>query len=601
MFETLSKIFAILTRQERKQARRIFFAMIIMAAFDVVGVASIMPFMAVVTNPSAIEHNVKLSMIYHGLHFHSPYHFIIFLGMIVFVLCVLGNVYTMLTTWLILRFANLREYTLSKRLLTKYLNQPYSFFLNRNTSELGKNILSEVSTVTTYVLIPGMDLIAKSIVTTFVVSLLFLIDPALAITMMIVLGGVYTCIYTSVKSKLGKMSEELIYANQGRFKISSEALSGIKDIKLLNNENVFLDQFSIHASKHAHHKAFTDVISLTPRYALEAIASGGILSIVFYLVLTKNDVSSAISYVSLYAFASYRLMPALQQIFVGVTRIRVHRKATDLLYQDLMTNQTDTILPESDKNIQILPFNNKLELKNISFYYTESKQPVVNDLSLIIPAKSCIGFVGSTGSGKTTTIDLILGLLHPQQGNIAVDDVILTTENMKRWQKNLGYVPQSIYLADNSIAKNIAFGVPDDKINMDAVINAAKIANIHEFVMTELPQTYDTVIGERGVRLSGGQRQRIGIARALYHDPEILVLDEATSALDGLTESSIMDAIQLLATKKTIIIVAHRLTTVKKCEKIYFFEKGVITSEGTFQQLCHFNEKFKIMADVVTA
>lgn len=602
MIKTLQKLYALLTPAERWQCGWLFLAMVVMATLDVVGIASVMPFMAIVANPDAMAHSQKLNAVYHYLNFSSSYHFIIFLGLIVFALCVLGNFYTMMTNWLIYKFANRQEYLLSRRLLAKYLYQSYVFFLNRNTVELGKNILYEVTIVITNILIPAMEAIAKILVTTFILSLLFFMDPRLAIGIFAIMGCLFSSVFYLVRKKLHRISHQLNTANERRHKMAAESLSGIKDIKLLNKENIFLNEYALAARQHAKARAFIDVFAFTPRYALEAIASGGILLIVLYLLITKQNISNAIPYVALYAYASYRLMPALQQIFNGITRIRTHQSAVDILAKDLITfeNSKDITIENSlsDSNIPNLPFKNQIELSNITFQYPQATKPALQNLQLTIPVNSFIGFVGMTGSGKTTTVDLILGLFQAQQGSLAVDGVIITEDNRRQWQKNLGYVPQSIYLTDDTIAANIAFGVPHHQIDMDAVVKAARIANIDDFITQELPQQYHTLIGERGIRLSGGQRQRIGIARALYRDPAVLVFDEATSALDNLTENYIMAAIQKLSHKKTIILVAHRLTTVMKCDQIVLFEKGMIVGQGLYQELIQSNNRFKALANI---
>jgi ABC-type multidrug transport system fused ATPase/permease subunit len=319
------------------------------------------------------------------------------------------------------------------------------------------------------------------------------------------------------------------------------------------------------------------------------MAFGGILLIVLYFVGTDHGSSSQmIPLLALYAFAGYRLLPALQQIFSGITTVRFSAAALEVLHRDLTEERGDAdpeLVLKRSEGRQPLPFCRAIELRNVSFCYSGVQEPAIKGINLTIDRNTSIGLVGATGSGKTTTVDLILGLLPLASGKMLADGVEINGDTLANWQRNLGYVPQQIYLCDDTITRNIAFGVPDHEIDMAAVTRAARIANLHGFIEKELPEGYETIIGERGVRLSGGQRQRIGIARALYRDPAVLIMDEATSALDGITEESVMDALRALSGEKTIIMIAHRLTTVKDCDIIYHMEHGHIVNQGSYDEL----------------
>ncbi|MEC4685995.1 MAG: ABC transporter ATP-binding protein [Nitrospirota bacterium] len=570
-----------------------------MGLTEITGIVSIAPFMGIVSNPEIIHTNKYLSQVYNALGFSSSNQFLFFSGVAVLAVLAFGNGFSSFITWLLLRFTFLQGHSLSTRLLNKYLSQPYVFFLNRNTADLSKNILMEVHRVIGGVLMPGMQVLTKLVVALSILGLLVVVDPLLAVTVAVVLGGAYATVFGLVRMKLTRIGKTSAEARTQCFKVASEALGGVKDLKLFGRESVFLQRYSNTSRQLAGYEATSQMLSQLPRYALETIAFGGILLIVLYLIGVKQNAGTALPLISLYAFAGYRLMPALQRIFIGMTTIRYNLPALDILHNDLIQQDADSG-PAFDhaETTPPLKFQDRIELRDIVYYYPNTSTPAVNNLNLVIKSKTTVGFVGITGSGKTTTVDIILGLLSPTKGQLIVDGTEITPSNLRSWQKNLGYVPQSIYLTDDTVIRNIAFGVRDEDIDNKAVERAAQIANLHDFIMRDLPDGYHTLVGERGVRLSGGQRQRIGIARALYNDPEVLIFDEATSALDGITENAIMEAIQNISRKKTIIMIAHRLTTVQECDVIYMLEKGKVIAKGTYSELIESSSQFRKMANV---
>ena len=340
----------------------------------------------------------------------------------------------------------------------------------------------------------------------------------------------------------------------------------------------------------AYNSTLVDILTILPRFALEAISFGGLILVIIFYMLATDNITSVLPIIALYAFAGYRLMPAIQKIFTNITSLRISGPAINHLYNDLKS--LNLKIDENSKDEFF--FNESIKLKNVFYTYPNSSKTVLKNINLTIPAYKSVGIVGETGSGKTTTIDLILGLLEAQKGTLEIDGQIVNNKNRRAWQNSIGYVPQQIYLADTTVSENIAFGVNEDEISQENVERAAKIANLHEFIINELPSKYQTIIGERGVRLSGGQRQRIGIARALYHEPKLLIFDEATSALDNVTERSVMEAIYNKDYKITKILIAHRLSTVKRCDKIFLFDKGELKHEGNYQELLENSEKFRL-------
>ena len=589
--QNLKKILFLLSSQERKHAALLMVMIIIMAFLDMIGVASILPFMAVVTNPSIIETNLILNIMYQYSSLfgvENNQQFIFALGVLVFILLVVSLGFKTLTTYLQVRFVSMSEYTIGKRLMKGYLYQPYSWFLSRHSADLGKIILSEVGQVIGNGIRPIIELIAKGLTTIALIALLVIVDPRLTLIIGLSMSLVYLFIFYFVRNYLKRTGEERLNYNQLRFKSVSEAFGAAKEVKIGGLEKTFIKNFSNSAQIVAKSVASAQIIGQLPRFILEAIAFGGILLIILYSISETGSFSSAIPVISLFVFAGYRLLPAIQHIYASFTQLVFIGSSVDKLYDDL--KNLKTFNKKQDQGI--LPFNKIISLKNICYNYPNSSRTILKDLNLSIPAKSIIGLIGATGCGKTTTIDIILGLLIPQKGTLEVDGKVITEQNSRSWQRSIGYVPQHIYLSDDTVAANIAFGVEPKNINQDMIEKASKIANLHEFVINELPQKYNTEIGERGVRLSGGQRQRIGVARALYHNPKVLVLDEATSALDNRTEKAVMDAVNNLGKDITIILIAHRLNTVKNCDIIYKLDNGQIIDQGTFSDLIDSNNNF---------
>ena len=366
-----------------------------------------------------------------------------------------------------------------------------------------------------------------------------------------------------------------------RFTAVSEVFGAIKEIKVGGLEQKYINDFSNSAKIFANSQASARIIGQLPRYFLEALAFGGILLIIIYMMTQTGSFNNVLPIVSLYVFAGYRLMPALQQIYVSSTSLSFVSASLDKLYDDLKNLK----LVNKNQNHGVLAINKKITLKNVYYNYPGTSRTALKDINLTIAAKSNVGIIGSTGSGKTTTVDIILGLLEPQKGMLEVDEKIITKQNVRSWQRSVGYVPQHIYLSDDTVAANIAFGVEPKNINQDMIEKSAKIAELHKFVIDELPKQYQTIIGERGIRLSGGQRQRIGIARALYHNPQVLIFDEATSALDNQTEQAVMDAVKNLGKDNTIILIAHRLSTVKNCDIVFKLENGKLVDQGSFDEI----------------
>ena len=594
--ENLKKISFLLSREDRFRGIILILMTLVMALIDMLGVASILPFVAVLANPEIIQTNNILSLVYQSVKnigIENEQQFLIAMGIFVFLLLIISISFKAVTTYIQIRYIKMCEHNISVRLIKGYLYQPYSWFLNRNSAILGKSILSEVSNVVGKGLLPMMNLITNSFTTLALFFLLIVVEPKLTFIAIITISLFYGLVYKFNLNLLNNIGKEVFNANEERFKISTEAFGGFKEMKVGSLEETYLNLFSKPSKIIAQNSGLWSVLNQIPRFTLEAVTFGGMLLIILFFMTITGDITKVLPIITLYAFAGYRLMPALQKIYISFTSLRYVGPTLDSLYNDFKN-----LKPKIEKEYKdTLKLNKKICLKNIYYNYPNTSKTALKNINLDIPVNKTIGLVGATGSGKTTTIDIILGLLEAQKGTLEVDGKVIDMNNKRAWQCSIGYVPQQIFLSDNTVSANIAFGVNINDINQEAVEHAAKIANLNEFVINELPLKYQTIIGERGIRLSGGQRQRIGIARALYHKPKVLILDEATSALDNLTEKAVMNAIHNSENNITKILVAHRLSTVRYCDNIFLFDKGELINQGTFEELIKINDDFRKSAE----
>jgi len=579
-----------------KEIRLIMFllvGMIIMAILEVIGIASVIPFISIVSDSSVIHSNKYLSSFYQYFSFNSDHQFLIATGAFLLGVLVISNMFKLFISWMLVSFTTRSSHLIASRLLRLYLNQPYEFYLNRNTSELSKNVLSEVSRAISGVIMPIMESISKFMIIFFIIIGLIIVDPIMAITSILVLSFVYVLVYMFVRKNLYNIGIKSTVAISDCFKTTNEAMLGIKELKLYGLESKFYKRFFSPSEKQGKYKAQSSIISILPSFVLETLAFGGIVLIIIILIGKNQTVGQVIPLLSLYALAGYRLLPALQAIYRGLTNTRYNLPAFNILIEDISIASTE--LSHHEKNIATLAFKDSIRFKNVCFSYSGSRAQVLNDINFVIQSNTTVGLVGSTGAGKTTVVDILLGLLLSKSGQVEIDQALLTKKNIANWQKNIGYVPQDIHLIDATIEENIAFSSYSSEIDFEKIAEVSKIAELSSFV-EDLPNQYKTNIGERGVKLSGGQRQRIGIARALYRDPSLVVFDEATSSLDGITEENVMNSINKLNHKKTIVIIAHRLSSLKRCDIIYMLEDGNIADKGSFEELIEKNDKFRRMA-----
>jgi ABC-type multidrug transport system fused ATPase/permease subunit len=597
MLDTFRKLYELLEPRERRRGALVVLLTLFMGVTESARVGSVLPFATVLASSDSIASHPYLMTAYDWFGFDSTDQFVVFLGVVLFLVTVGALAFAALCTWVGTRYTERCGYTLSRRLFENYLHHPYEWFLGRHSADLGKSILSEVTLVVGGALMPAMQILTNGIVIIFLFALLVAADPVLAVAATSALGAGYWFVFFVGRRYLARIGEDRLRANRERFTISPEAFAGIKDVKLRGLENTFVHRFEGPSRRFTRHQATSVLIASLPQYALQALAFAILLLIVWYQIGMRGNLSQAIPIIALYALAASRLMPAFQKLYRSATGLKFSKPALDALHRDLVeaAPDTNTAVVEAPA-APSLRLSDRLEITAVSYRYPGASNLALDDVTLTIPARATVGLVGRTGAGKTTLVDVVLGLLTPECGGVRIDGRPITASNLRAWQRSAGYVPQHIFLADDTIAANIAFGVPRENIDPADLERAARIANLHDFVSQELEQGYDTLVGERGIRLSGGQRQRLGIARALYNDPDVLVFDEGTSALDNITERAVMEAVDKLANRKTIILIAHRLTTVRNCDRIFLLERGRLLASGTYDELVTKNEHFRDMA-----
>ena len=566
-----------------------------MAFAEVAGVAAIGPFMALVGDISLLQGDGRLAQLYTLSGFESPRDFLFWLGIAVLIALSGAAAISMFTIWRLSLYAAQVGAEISTRLYKHYMQQPWLFHASGSSSQLTNRIAQEATRVTNMVIQPLMLMNAKGVLALVMATAIFVFNPLVAFAGLLIFSVAYIVLYKTVRKRLSKNGQAISEANQQRFKLMNEGFGGIKDTLLLGRQAEFNQRFEKSSHKLGRAQGVTRGLSQVPRYAMELIAFGVVIFLVLYLLSAYDgNLGSILPVLSVYALAGFKLLPAFQQMYTSLAQVKGNIASFDSIEEDLAASQGIEDIKPAFKMGKLSP-KQFIKLDNISFSYPGKEDNALSELTLDIPVNQVIGLVGASGSGKSTAIDVLLGLIEPQSGYLVVDGEEIKGKEKRAWQNNVGFVPQAIFLADSSIRENIAFGIPPEEIDESRVTKAARMAHLDE-LLERLPDGLNTRVGERGIQLSGGQRQRIGIARALYDDAEVLVLDEATSALDGITEKLVMDAIHDFSGKKTIIMIAHRLTTVKQCDSIYILENGRVLDKGHYDDLVSRNKTFQEMA-----
>lgn len=597
MFKMIKQLFSLLSPEQVRQFYILQVLVVVMAFTELLGIASIAPFMALVGDISILEKNNIFAELYQTSGLTDPMDFVFYTGLLVLVALTLSTIVSMFTIWRLSLYGASVGIEIADRLYTYYMQEDWQFHAGGSSAQLTKQVSTEAMRITGGIIQPLMQMNAKVVLATLISISILIYNPIIAIVGLLVFSLAYFLLYKLVRKKLVTNGQQISEVSIDRFRLMNEGFGGIKDVLLLNRSHDFIKRFKESGTIYARSLGVNAGISQVPRYFMELIAFGTMIGLVLLLIkLHQGNLGAVLPILAVYALAAFKLLPALQQIYSSLAQIKGNIAAFDAIKEDLKKSSTSTVLKDKESFTSSISFQHQLTLKNIIFNYPNKDIPAVNRINMTIPANSVVGLVGASGSGKSTLIDILLGLLTPQDGEIHVDGTKITTENKRGWQNMLGFVPQSIFLSEGSIAENVAFGLPVDSIDIQQVNKALALSSLSELI-EELPKGLDTKVGERGIQLSGGQRQRIGIARALYHKADVLVFDEATSALDGITEKIIMDAIHNFSGQKTIIMIAHRLKTVEKCDLIYFMKKGKIVDQGTYNELVIKNSEFRKMAE----
>ncbi|PEJ58450.1 ABC transporter [Bacillus sp. AFS002410] len=579
MKDDILKLLKIFNKKEKRKITILFIMMLMAAFFETIGIGLIIPFVGIVTSPEIIQKQTVLSYLYELFNFHSNTSFIIFLVVVLLSVFLLKNSFILFFQYLQYRVVLNQQVKLSSKLLREYLIKPYTFHLQRNTADLLRNVNAEVPKVFQGIVISLFQLITEILVTICILALLLITSPIATLTASLLLGGSVLLFLKFFRKKISYLGKEQQKVGGLMIKWVNQGLGASKEVKVSGKENFFIKSYSELSGINAKHNMFIKMLDQAPRLFIETLLVSVVLVTMIILIFQKENTSQLISTMALFAMAAFRLMPSINRIIGFIAMIRFSQPALSVIYEDLFTNneQLTNNIQQSDLNsintsLSKKYFKDEIKLQEVSFKYPNQKDYSVNNISLTIPIGKSVAFIGESGAGKTTIVDIILGLFQPDQGRVSVDGRDLS--NIKSlWQKRIGYIPQSIYLTDDTIRCNVAFAIDVDEIDDAAVWKALEQAQLKDFVKS-LPKQLDSEVGEQGIRLSGGQRQRIGIARALYHNPEILFMDEATSALDNNTEKEIMKAIDSLKGHKTLIIIAHRLSTIEKCDIVFKMNKG---------------------------
>ncbi|MBU2863955.1 ABC transporter ATP-binding protein/permease [Reinekea forsetii] len=578
----IKALFRLIGRENRRKIILLQFLFLGTALLQVVSIASLAPFITLVSNPDSLQTNTLLSYLYSLYNFESVLEFIITYAIAVVILLVIGNSTAAYSLWKLIQISIKLGLHVQSTVYNSYLSNDYTFFAMNNSSRLVSQLTQEIPRMVYMVIQPIFTLISQLFIALIIVIGLLIIDLKISMMATAIVTMLYFIIFKTIRSNIVKCGKLVSKLNRKKLKLLDESIGGIKEVKLQGNENFYRNNVKDVTVKGLSASSYIVLSGDLPKFVVETVVFASILALAIYILLTAGTASEALGIISLYAMAGYKLLPAAQAIYKSISQI----KANGSVVQDLdneITKSKNHFSPLKNLGDDPAP-SGTVEFSNVSYCYPNTDKLALDECSLTIEPNQVTAFVGTSGAGKSTAVDILLGLMLPISGAVTVGRSPLNNTNIKAWRNKIGYVAQEIFILDASFRDNIALGIAEEDIDEDRLIQAAKMANIYEFI-SQCIGGFDYILGERGSRLSGGQKQRIGIARALYKDPEILVFDEATSALDNRTERLIMGDILKLAHTRTVVMIAHRLSTVEQANKILVFKNGKVQDSGTYNEL----------------
>ncbi len=595
MVRQFKKCLALIERKTAWQAIAVAFLVVGAALFEALGIGLIFAFVNVLVDPSQIQKIAWIGKLAGPAMADKGNDFLIFLALCLLGTFILKNIVLLGFYYVQARFVKTNEALMASRLLDSYLKGAYSLHLTRNSAEFIRNITSSVAAVFSTVIMGFINLASEFILIIALATVLLLAEPTLTLGAALILGSAVAVFFAFSKSRFAAWGVQEQQANKKILQSLQQGFHSIKEVKILGRQNFILESFKTPRMELARVLTRNYTMMTAPRLWVETVTVTTVLLVVVFILSSGGGSAKILSALTLFAAAAFRMIPSMNRIIIALNGIKNGAHAVNLVYDDIQNFQGN-LDEEPDDDGQPLPFTESISVEGVSFRYPEGEGSVLKDIDLVLPKGQSLGLVGPSGSGKTTLIDIVLGLLTPDTGRVAVDGTGIA-EATRAWRRQIGYVPQSIYIIDDTLRRNVAFGLDDDEIDKTKIQKAIRLAQLEDLVR-ELPDGLETRLGEQGVRLSGGQRQRVGIARALYRDPEVLILDEATSSLDAETEHEINNAIERLRGEKTLIIIAHRLSTVRKCQNLAFIRDGRLIDTGTFDELSARNDDFGRMVEL---
>lgn len=595
MLQHLKSLFSLLNKQQKRRIYLLQVLFLVSAVAQIATIGSVAPFIALISTPEILETSDTFKFIYELSPAETYYQFLIFYSAMVCVVIFVGNLISAIVLWYSFRVTINTGAELQRQLFKQYMANQFIYFMRNSGSFMIAKINAQIPRIIYMVLQPLMQLISQFFIVTLIIVTLFVVDPVLSLITAAIVATIYCLIFLTVRKKTMAAGEITTLVNEKKLAILQESIKGIRDVKLLHVEKWYEEQLDQTTRAGLNANSYVALAGDLPRFIVETVIFLAIVGLALYLLISQGSTSSIVQTLSFYAMAGYKILPAAQQMYKSLTALRTHSKVVDRVRDEFIAS-AKTALYDTDNAASTkgerLSFSNKFEMKEVTYTYPGETQPAIKNLDMTINANSLVAFVGESGAGKSTVANLVCGLISNGSGEITIDGIPLENSNVRAWQRNIGYIPQSVFLINDTITKNITFGIPDDEIDIERVKVAAKKANIDAFIET-LQDGYETVVGENGDLLSGGQKQRLAIARALYKNPSVLIMDEATSALDNITERNILAEIQKLSKSMTVIMIAHRLSTVERCDNIFIFGEGKVAEQGTYDELLVKSAYFK--------